>query len=92
MTKRKRAEHDDPEAVQVEPSVTNDGDTWDSAAFRQSVLIDLAFVTLPAIIMVLFRQNVFAAAWFGVGILAIIWQFHEQIRAFWRSLRSDRPE
>ena len=89
MSKRSRAEHKAQESEQTQLQTVAQ-DAWDTPEFRRSVLVDLAFVTLPAIVMVALSQRTIAAAWFGVGVLVVAFQSWPQIRGFWRWLRSGR--
>jgi hypothetical protein len=86
MSKRSRAQHKDLESEQPQPQ-TVDNDSWNTPDFHRSVLIDLAFVALPAIVMAALGEHTIAAAWFGVGVLVILYQFRREIRDLWRSLR-----
>ncbi len=94
MSKRKRTRQkrqEDLEDLQemVQPAAEADeSEAWNTPEFRNKVLIDLAFVAAPAIIMLLLGERIWAAGWFGVGVLVVIWQFWGQIRAFARALRS----
>ena len=90
MSRRKRAQHEEPEPAQPQPP-TVDREAWHTPEFRRRALIDLAFVALPAVVMAALGAYGIAAAWFGVGVLVLIWQFWRQIRDFWRSLRSRPP-
>ncbi len=92
MSKHRRARRANQEETEqetgqslVQPALE---DVWNTPEFRNKVLIDLAFVAAPAIIMLLLDQRIWAAGWFGVGVLVVIWQFWGQIRAFLRSFRS----
>jgi len=87
MSKHRRAQQEEPESEQPQPQ-TDDQATWDSPEFRRSVLINLAFVVLPAIVMLALREQKIAAAWVGVGVLIILFESRRQLRDFWRSLRS----
>ena len=91
MSKRNRMHPDDPEPAQPQPPA-EDRESWNSAGFRLKVLFNLAFVALPAIVMSALGEHGIAAAWFGVGILVVIWQFWDQVRSFLRSFRSDRQD
>jgi hypothetical protein len=86
----KALEREDLESIAHEPPP--DGDLWHTAEFRRRALIDLAFVALPAVIMVALGEYAIAAAWFVVGLLVVIWQFWGQIRSFWRAMRSGRTD
>ncbi len=90
MGKRKHRGQDkdggEVEIVQAQPQ-TPGYDAWNTSGFRNAVLIDLVFVGLPAIIMAALGQRTYAAAWFSVGLLVIIWQFWRQIRDFWRAFQ-----
>jgi len=89
MGKRSPVQHEDSGFEQPQSQTVAD-DAWDSPEFRRSVLINLAFVTAPAIVMVALKERTIAAAWFGAGVLVIVLQSHRQIRSLWRSLRSGR--
>ena len=91
MSKRNRAQRDDLESAQPQPQSV-DRDAWNGVEFRHSVLIDLAFVTLPAIVMSALGEHLIAAAWFGVGVLIVAYQSWDRIRGFWRSLHPEPSE
>jgi hypothetical protein len=89
MGKRSRVQQEDSGVEQPQPQEVDD-DTWNTPGFRRSVLLNLAFVTAPAIVMVALDERRAAAAWFGIGVLIILLQSKSQIRSFWRSWRSGR--
>jgi hypothetical protein len=87
MARRERSQPED-ERVDRSTQQNAEGESWDSPTFRNTLLINLAFVVAPAVVMALLRQYTIAAAWVAAGVLVVIWQIMPQIRAFWRALRS----
>ena len=87
MSKRRSAQREEPKSEPVQPP-TDDRDAWDSPEFLRSRLINLAFVLVPAIVMVALRQPKIAIAWAAVGVAVIVFDSRRQLRDFWRALRS----
>lgn len=92
MGNHSRARREDVEVEQL-PSQALDDEVWDSPEFRQSVILGVVSVTLPALVMILLNEPAIATAWFVAGMLVIAVGSRRQIRGLWRSLRSGpRPE
>jgi hypothetical protein len=89
MGKRRRLPDEEPEPEQLQ-SQPADEEGWDTPEFRQSVILGLVFVALPALVMLALKERVYAAAWFGVGVAVIAAGSWRQIREFWWALRSGR--
>jgi hypothetical protein len=87
MGKRRRSKDEEPEPEQPQTRPA-DEEGRDTPEFRQSVILGLVFVTLPALVMLALKEQVWAAAWFGVGVTVIAVGSWRQIQELWRSLRS----
>jgi hypothetical protein len=85
MGKRRRSQNEKPEPEQPRPQPADD-EAWDTPEFRQSVILGLVFVTLPALVMFALKERAWAAVWFGVGVAVIVIGSWRQMRSLWRSL------